>query len=167
MRLYVVRFRSVNCYLFLAKPNSSVSSAYQWLTVLARLVTLGETLAHDADCISDSFPGLKTMQALGARMEWVAWEGSIIKLNTLHRVYQQLQVKWLHLPRTVQTQKWFSNHNRHCKPRCLPGCLSAYAFSNEAEMHLHSRVLMRIVILWQVGGFFWRHALPTGWKHLI
>ena len=40
---------------------------------VAGLVTLGETLVHDADCVSDSFPGfVETMQALGARMEWVA-----------------------------------------------------------------------------------------------
>ena len=39
---------------------------------VAGLVTLGETLVHDAGCVSDSFPGfVETMQALGARMEWV------------------------------------------------------------------------------------------------
>lgn len=39
---------------------------------VAGLVTLGETLVHDADCVSDSFPGfVETMQTLGARMEWV------------------------------------------------------------------------------------------------
>lgn len=39
---------------------------------VAGLVTLGETLVHDADCVSDSFPDfVETMQALGARMEWV------------------------------------------------------------------------------------------------
>jgi 3-phosphoshikimate 1-carboxyvinyltransferase len=40
---------------------------------LAGLVTHGETLVHDAGCIADSFPGfVETMQALGARMEWLA-----------------------------------------------------------------------------------------------
>jgi 3-phosphoshikimate 1-carboxyvinyltransferase len=39
---------------------------------VAGLVTLGETLVHDADCVSDSFPGfVETMQSLGARMQWV------------------------------------------------------------------------------------------------
>jgi 3-phosphoshikimate 1-carboxyvinyltransferase len=39
---------------------------------VAGLVTQGETLVHDADCVSDSFPGfVETMQALGARMKWV------------------------------------------------------------------------------------------------
>jgi 3-phosphoshikimate 1-carboxyvinyltransferase len=40
---------------------------------VAGLVTLGETLVHDAGCISDSFPGfVETIQALGAQMEWIA-----------------------------------------------------------------------------------------------
>ncbi|MCB9419467.1 MAG: 3-phosphoshikimate 1-carboxyvinyltransferase [Ardenticatenaceae bacterium] len=39
---------------------------------VAGLVTHGETMIHDAGCVSDSFPGfVETMQALGARMEWV------------------------------------------------------------------------------------------------
>jgi 3-phosphoshikimate 1-carboxyvinyltransferase len=39
---------------------------------IAGLVTLGETLVHDANCVSDSFPGfVETMQKLGARMEWL------------------------------------------------------------------------------------------------
>jgi 3-phosphoshikimate 1-carboxyvinyltransferase len=39
---------------------------------VAGLVTLGETLVHDANCVSDSFPGfVETMQKLGARMEWL------------------------------------------------------------------------------------------------
>jgi 3-phosphoshikimate 1-carboxyvinyltransferase len=37
------------------------------------LVTHGETLIHNADCMADSFPGfVETMQALGANMAWVA-----------------------------------------------------------------------------------------------
>lgn len=40
---------------------------------VAGLVTHGETLVHDASCVTDSFPGfVETMQALGARMEWIA-----------------------------------------------------------------------------------------------
>ena len=37
------------------------------------LVTHGETLIHNARCVSDSFPGfVETMQSLGANMTWVA-----------------------------------------------------------------------------------------------
>jgi 3-phosphoshikimate 1-carboxyvinyltransferase len=36
------------------------------------LVSQGETLIHNADCMADSFPGfVETMQSLGADMEWV------------------------------------------------------------------------------------------------
>ncbi|HID53638.1 MAG TPA: 3-phosphoshikimate 1-carboxyvinyltransferase [Anaerolineae bacterium] len=36
------------------------------------LLAQNDTLVHDAACIADSFPGfVETMQALGARMEWV------------------------------------------------------------------------------------------------
>jgi len=38
---------------------------------IAGLATNGPTLIHNADCISDSFPGfVETMQSLGADMEW-------------------------------------------------------------------------------------------------
>ena len=37
------------------------------------LVTHGETLIHNARCVSDSFPGfVETMQSLGANMTWAA-----------------------------------------------------------------------------------------------
>lgn len=40
---------------------------------VAGLVATGDTLVHDAACVADSFPGfVETMQALGAKMEWVA-----------------------------------------------------------------------------------------------
>ncbi len=39
---------------------------------VAGLVTRGPTLIQDASCIADSFPGfVKTMQSLGANMEWI------------------------------------------------------------------------------------------------
>lgn len=40
---------------------------------VAGLVATGDTLVHEAACVADSFPGfVETMQALGAKMEWVA-----------------------------------------------------------------------------------------------
>lgn len=39
---------------------------------IAGLVAATPTLVHDAACVADSFPGfVETMQALGAKMEWV------------------------------------------------------------------------------------------------